>query len=1093
MPSAQNRQNEHHRELKSGREFLDITKIFQACSSQCLSFSYPFTPLVENDHYRAEDEIHHGSDTDDDVVKNQSLMEGLHIQGASIHNKPEYDQGLVKSAVDKNCNAKSIPELDLRDAMTALEIGDDRMDCCEIPLVFPSKKIEANSGGQNVGYEDKTSEKLTTAITSNKKTIPPRIAPKSLADGTPMSSQSDCKRAAILPHSSAFKYDDPDNKLSSLLLPSSPCPSLLPYWESLSLSPLSTSLNSDSSSENMVMKSPILPLVLLQLTALEAYIGADNGGSNAAETLYCMLWCHDGVLYDMFRKLEQSSERQKLNEVNRSSEDANGTMGIESSMFGDDEDELSVAQWVLYASTLGTVRIAEAVRWAVVNADIYEEEDFGVALHGGAAKLSSENATRNNDVDISNGNVPNTTARAMCEDKTEHNIIGDNDQDDGNIPLSNEESELLVPSSMRFCPALKHPHFVECVWDDSLGRLHRYRSLCQRHGGSSKEAISTIVALETILRLQRCFFTTITLLSELNDQNVVEFATLAAKKSRETVQLLESLKQNDVVCKFSQVGLLEKDGRLRKMGNSRLDAFLSASYDPFVNRRWLGNAPVRKATFRSPLNAINSISRLADELKWAVCNPILYGNTLGRATRMLESNSMRGCGGPCPPTPPKSIELSLYEPHYNTQQNSPMGIGILSRSLLVLNLYFDDKLFGQYDFQLMIAQHMRQFCGVPEAMFTSTSPGCGAAWLGRLAKPMYDTLKALCLNRHRERAFTEGILIPAFGSLQREAAAVDLAFRMEHDLDDRTTQSYATNYVICMTLRLMERHIGLGIGLGLYPRWYDLSTAFWYRDFLLSAMINVRGTIAQERMERKRMELQIKIEQEEEERKIKANQKKSGGKKKGKKALAKSATFSNATASAIEALTKSTEEDFEDRLEYTVLTLHRNLCRGMVRYIASLSQAKLLSNPPTSLTMFTTHRKRFEKRFEAFQGLSQPPHLSYEDYVKGSDFSVVNNRDLLSSAVECFRIGKNAIDRLLESILEKDVETSSIDTTEKRRDDDLYISVHREEVRALAKVCVTNSLSLHKLQSIVEKQNESESEVLLEFNTHKQYCTLTIK
>lgn len=54
---------------------------------------------------------------------------------------------------------------------------------------------------------------------------------------------------------------------------------------------------------------------------------------------------------------------------------------------------------------------------------------------------------------------------------------------------------------------------------------------------------------------------------------------------------------------------------------------------------------------------------------------------------------------------------------------------------------------------------------------------------------------------------------------------VDEKFREEHGLDANTTPSYATNYVILQTIRLMERHVGLGIELGLYPKWYDLSTA----------------------------------------------------------------------------------------------------------------------------------------------------------------------------------------------------------------------------------------------------------------------------
>ena len=127
---------------------------------------------------------------------------------------------------------------------------------------------------------------------------------------------------------------------------------------------------------------------------------------------------------------------------------------------------------------------------------------------------------------------------------------------------------------------------------------------------------------------------------------------------------------------------------------------------------------------------------------------------------------------------------------------------------------------------------MRQQCAVPELLLESSSPDGGISWLTRLAKPMYDTLKALCLNRHRERGFTESILLPAFQTLQYEAATVDEKFREEHGLDPKTTPSYATNYVILNTIRLMERHVGLGIELGLYPNWYDLSTALVSDDII---------------------------------------------------------------------------------------------------------------------------------------------------------------------------------------------------------------------------------------------------------------------
>mmetsp|Transcript_22625 Transcript_22625/g.39836 ORF Transcript_22625/g.39836 Transcript_22625/m.39836 type:complete len:248 (+) Transcript_22625:127-870(+) len=246
------------------------------------------------------------------------------------------------------------------------------------------------------------------------------------------------------------------------------------------------------------------------------------------------------------------------------------------------------------------------------------------------------------------------------------------------------------------------------------------------------------------------------------------------------------------------------------------------------------------------------------------------------------------------------------------------------------------------------------------------------------------------------------------------------------------------------------------------------------------------------------MDLRIKMEQEEEERKAKGlllqQSKKKGKTKKGKKSKGPTSPAPIAPAAlTAEASVKPPAEDFEDRLDYTSLLLHRNLCRGLVRYIAALRQAKLLCDPPASITMFTTHQQRFEKRFEAFSTLYQPPSLSYEDYMRGSDFSAVQSKDLLASATECFRSGKGIVDWLLDVVVVESCDEATIDGTEKRKDDDFYISIRREEIMALAKVCVTNSLFLHKLASTTAGgKNPGSSKVSLEFKAHKQYCTLSI-
>ena len=45
------------------------------------------------------------------------------------------------------------------------------------------------------------------------------------------------------------------------------------------------------------------------MTALEAYVGTEGGGSNATETLYCVTWFHDGVLSDIALRLDVRAAR----------------------------------------------------------------------------------------------------------------------------------------------------------------------------------------------------------------------------------------------------------------------------------------------------------------------------------------------------------------------------------------------------------------------------------------------------------------------------------------------------------------------------------------------------------------------------------------------------------------------------------------------------------------------------------------------------------------------------------------------------------------------------------------------------------------
>ena len=599
-------------------DLLDITDLIRKCASECLSYSQPFIPQAKDAASVCSSAI---NDTEyDNFITDGTLLQGLHIQGTSI-NKTSHNTTTL---------------LDLQDTMQALELGDKRMDCCEIPLDDIKQLSKETSTPQIVTY-------------------PPRIAPTSLSDGTPICTTSTSPSNS----NNNTTTSNISQNSTTLLLPTSPCPSLLPYWNTLQLS----------------QNNSILPLIILQLISLEAYIGTNNGGSNAIETLYCMLWFHDGVLIDMSERLDVDTIVENV------SANQSGSSGKDDT----DIDELTVAQWVLFASSLGIVRIAEAIRWVVVNADLYEEEDFGITLHG-----VKEEDDGNNDISELSGDV-------ISNEEINHFA---NDIANG---TTNGKKKKRGGTATRFCPALQGSQYCEVVWDTALLYLQKYRSSCIAKNGvddiDKKKLNQTIDVLEDILHLQQAFYQAVKILSNLNDETVRDFSKIAARRSQETVALIEKLRDSSVLKELSNHGLVGIDGKLQPIDNEpHINALLSASFDPFVNRRLLGNAPVRKAQFSQPKEMLSSLSQLVDELDWGACSLLLHGNTLGRIIRMLENNSLRASGGAVPIQPKKDDKRA------KEKTEKSIGMNILSRSLIVLNLYFDDKLLGQYDFPDMIGK-----------------------------------------------------------------------------------------------------------------------------------------------------------------------------------------------------------------------------------------------------------------------------------------------------------------------------------------------------------------------------------------------------
>jgi len=148
--------------------------------------------------------------------------------------------------------------------------------------------------------------------------------------------------------------------------------------------------------------------------------------------------------------------------------------------------------------------------------------------------------------------------------------------------------------------------------------------------------------------------------------------------------------------------------------------------DPFVNRPRVGNTPVRKPVILSPKESIQTLQKITSEVDWAACELLLRGTSLGRIQRILDR-----------------VQRS--------------DANILTRSLIVLNLYFEERLLGQYEMEPLIVEHMADWMGAAPINLLENEHTKG--FVERLAKPIYDTLKLRTLNRCRHRAYIENVLL----------------------------------------------------------------------------------------------------------------------------------------------------------------------------------------------------------------------------------------------------------------------------------------------------------------------------------------------
>jgi hypothetical protein len=375
----------------------------------------------------------------------------------------------------------------------------------------------------------------------------------------------------------------------------------------------------------------------------------------------------------------------------------------------------------------------------------------------------------------------------------------------------------------------------------------------------SEKDSEAVQAIRFMLEFQVEFLNVCDIMSKLSSKDVRKETEKSQKLIRVTATKLEKL---STVAK-----------RMKDKESDAIKALLKRTFDSYVTRPLVGNAPVRKVVFLEIQETISSLIKTTKELDWALCGVLLHGNSIGRIRRLLS-------------------------------RISSASVNVLPRSLLILSLYFNDQLFGQYSLSMMIMRHMQQLSYVPDDVFqTPTSQ----AFLGRLAKPLYDVLKVMILNRNRQRAYIEGIIFPDWGVLSQEAVVADATLQQDQKLGPEMLPHFSL-YTLYLTVDCMDHFVALGIELGLHCSGYELSYAYWYRDFLLSTLLTQLNSMKRARLATKQ-----------------AHQAVAPAAKRGKKKGAKN------SKKPLQQCAKPEPQDTEDDAEFILMNMKRVLCRGLVR------------------------------------------------------------------------------------------------------------------------------------------------------------------
>ena len=266
---------------------------------------------------------------------------------------------------------------------------------------------------------------------------------------------------------------------------------------------------------------------------------------------------------------------------------------------------------------------------------------------------------------------------------------------------------------------------------------------------------------------------------------------------------------------------------------------LATCFDFNINHPLMGNTPLRKiSNYKGSVEeAIAVLISICFDLADIGC---------GVGIRIMTDNT------------PSFVHQNLQRTQSTLKRiSSSRNCNILVRSVLALNLYFDEKIHGQYNLSNWIHNsimcyscpklviHPQEKEKKNDTIELSNTFDYGAAFLLRLEKPIYDSCKLLLLNRSRQRTLLSEHYFKEWSLLQTEANALDFYFTTTSSPHDELSSNgrSITHWVLLQTLLVMEHYIDLSIDTGLVHEHQDLVLAYWYLSFLYSAHLNVLNTL----------------------------------------------------------------------------------------------------------------------------------------------------------------------------------------------------------------------------------------------------------